>query len=181
MKRNTLLMAFFALGLGACAAAGDRRSVNAGGAAADGARLGIEAIHHVGIVVTNRSKAEAFYVGVLGLRRHPERASWFAIDDACALHLIPLGDATAREPAHHAYRHVALQVADLRAVLRHLLAHGQRVFQADFDGNERVLRSSEDALDFGTGTLFVRDPDGNLVEFLQLGHGIFRARAASSS
>jgi len=31
----------------------------------------------------------------------------------------------------------------------------------------------DDPLDFGTGTLFVRDPDGNLLEFLQMGRGFF--------
>jgi hypothetical protein len=35
------------------------------------------------------------------------------------------------------------------------------------------VNSPDDPLDFGVGTLFVRDPDGNLVEFLQLGHGLF--------
>jgi catechol 2,3-dioxygenase-like lactoylglutathione lyase family enzyme len=36
-----------------------------------------------------------------------------------------------------------------------------------------VRRVPDDPLDFGTGTLFVRDPDGNLVEFLQMRRGIF--------
>ena len=36
------------------------------------------------------------------------------------------------------------------------------------------VTSSNDPLDFGIGTLFVDDPDGNAVEFLQPGRGIDR-------
>lgn len=71
------------------------------------------------------------------------------------------------------FQHVALQVPDLRAVLAVLIDEGVRVFQVDFQGNEKILDSSFDPIDFGVGSLFVHDPDGNLVEFMQLGHGIF--------
>jgi catechol 2,3-dioxygenase-like lactoylglutathione lyase family enzyme len=54
-----------------------------------------------------------------------------------------------------------------------LLRHGLTPFQADFQGNTRVVSAPDDPLDFGTGSLFVRDPDGNLVEFLQMGRGCF--------
>ena len=52
---------------------------------------------------------------------------------------------------------------------------GLRVTQGGFDGSERELTTAEDPMDFGVGTLFVRDPDGSLVEFLQQGHGLFTA------
>jgi catechol 2,3-dioxygenase-like lactoylglutathione lyase family enzyme len=133
----------------------------------------IEAINHVGLVVKDLQVAERFYPGVLGLRRHHVRPNWFVLNATSTLHLIPLADAAAKEPAHHAYRHVALQVPDLRAVLHVLLDGGVRVFQADFKGGERDVKSNDDPIDFGVGTLLVHDPDGNLIEFLQLGHGIF--------
>jgi len=44
----------------------------------------------------------------------------------------------------------------------------------DFEGKTKPIDSPEAPLDFGIGTLFVYDPDGNLVEFIQLGSGIFR-------
>jgi hypothetical protein len=46
-------------------------------------------------------------------------------------------------------------------------------FQMDFEGNTKPLNSPDDDLSFGIGTIFVEDPSENLVEFLQLGHGIF--------
>jgi catechol 2,3-dioxygenase-like lactoylglutathione lyase family enzyme len=133
----------------------------------------VEAINHVGFVVKDLPAADRFYAEVLGLPRHHVRPSWFVLNATSTLHLIPLGDPAANEPPHHAYRHVALQVSDLRAVLRVLLAGGVRVSQIDFAGGEREVTSVDDPLDFGVGSLFVRDPDGNLIEFLQLGHGIF--------
>jgi len=133
----------------------------------------VEAINHVGLVVKDLRATEWFYADVLGLRRHHVRPSWLVLNAASTLHLIPLAAAAANDPAHHAYRHVALQVPDLRAVLRLLLPGGVRVFQADFHGAEREVTTHDAPLDFGVGSLFVCDPDGNLIEFLQLGHGIF--------
>jgi catechol 2,3-dioxygenase-like lactoylglutathione lyase family enzyme len=134
----------------------------------------VEAIHHVGLVVKDREAAERFYVGVLGLTRVPERPSWLRLNATNAIHIIPFGTGEAEHP-HHGYRHVALQVADLRPVLHRLLDHGLRVFQAGFDGGEKAITCRDDPLDFGIGSIFVRDPDGNLIEFLRLGHGIFAA------
>jgi catechol 2,3-dioxygenase-like lactoylglutathione lyase family enzyme len=133
----------------------------------------VEAINHVGLVVKDLPTAERFYAGVLGLKRHHVRPNWFVLNAPSTLHLIPLADGAAVDPPHHAYRHVALQVADLRAVLQVLLAGGLRVFQADFTAGERDVTSVDAPLDFGVGTLFVRDPDANLIEFLQIGHGLF--------
>lgn len=132
----------------------------------------IEAIHHVGLVVRDREAAERFYIGILGLERVPGRPSWLRLHGNGAIHLIPLGTGEA-EPRHHWYRHVALQVADLRQVLGRLLDHGVAVTQADFRGGERAITAFDDPLDYGTGSLFASDPDGNTIEFLQLGRGIF--------
>jgi len=135
-------------------------------------RIEVEAIHHVCLVVRDRAAAERFYLEVLGLERHHTVPFWLVLNERATLHLFPLADAERGGP-RLAWQHFALQVKDLRAVLRLLLAHGFRPFQADFQSNRRVRTSPDDPLDFGTGTLFVHDPDGNLVEFLQLGHGLF--------
>ena len=49
------------------------------------------------------------------------------------------------------------------------------------DGVEEEVMSREDPLEFGIGSIFVRDPDGNLIEFLQLGHGIFADRTGDDT
>jgi catechol 2,3-dioxygenase-like lactoylglutathione lyase family enzyme len=142
--------------------------------------LAIEAIHHVGLIVKDLKRAEEFYVGFLGLKRHRQRSNWLMLNATSTLHLIPLADPAASEPKHHAYRYVALQLADVRAVLHILPASRPRMFQADLVGDERDVVSTGDKLDFGDGSLFVRDPDGNLIEFLQMGHGIFPAQRTDS-
>jgi len=35
------------------------------------------------------------------------------------------------------------------------------------------VKDPGDPLGFGTGTLFVRNPDGNLIEFIEEGKGLF--------
>lgn len=142
-------------------------------------KIAIEAIHHVGIVVSDLPAADKFYGEVLGFPRHHVRPSWFVLNATSTLHLIPLGDAGAVEPPHHAYRHVALQVPDLRKTLHVLLESGLEVKQVSFGGEEREITSTDDPLDHGVGTLFIRDPDGNVIEFLQLGHGLFTAEMQS--
>ena len=56
---------------------------------------------------------------------------------------------------------------------RHLLACGLRPYQVTVDQAQRHdVVSPDDPLAFGIGTLFVDDPDGNTVEFLQRDRGI---------
>lgn len=136
--------------------------------------LEIEAINHVGLVVRDREAAEQFYVGALGFRRDEKRPWWLWINSRSTIHLIhqPALPEDGGSP-RLAMQHVALQVPELREVLRVLVAARVRVFQVDFQGNEKVLESADESIDFGVGSLFVRDPEGNLVEFMQLGHGVF--------
>ncbi|WP_178130490.1 VOC family protein [Reyranella sp. CPCC 100927] len=131
----------------------------------------VETIHHVGIGVTDLVRARAFYIDTLGFRPHHQVPTWLILNNASALHLVPL--AAGGPPRHHPVQHVALQVPDLRSTLASLLDCGCTPFQIDFAGNTHAVTQPLDPLDFGIGTLFVRDPDGNLVEFLQLGHGLF--------
>jgi len=131
----------------------------------------VETIHHVGIGVTDLARARAFYIDTLGFRPHHQIPTWLVLNETSALHLVPL--AIAGPERLHQVQHVALQVPDLRAALALLLDRGCTPFQIDFAGNIHAVTLTIDPLDFGIGTLFVRDPDGNLVEFLQLGHGLF--------
>jgi hypothetical protein len=54
-----------------------------------------------------------------------------------------------------------------------LLTHGLRPYQLTVDqARRRDITSADEPLDFGIGTIFVEDPDGNTVEFLQPDRGI---------
>jgi catechol 2,3-dioxygenase-like lactoylglutathione lyase family enzyme len=107
------------------------------------------------------------------LPRHHQVDSWFVVNERSTVHLIEIPEAEAGESLYHEVQHVALQVPDLRKVLRILLEDGWKPFQMDFEGEERRVERAEDPLDFGIGTLFVYDLDGNLLEFLEEGRGLF--------
>lgn len=131
----------------------------------------IRGLHHVAVAVRDRARAEAFYVGVLGLAPCPAKPNWLSAGGGgFEVHLMPLnGPDLPRDPA----RHFALEVGSLAAVAAHLLAHGLAPYQVTVDQRERrAITNADDPLDFGIGTLFVEDPDGNSVEFLQADRGI---------
>ena len=134
-------------------------------------------IHHVGLIVTDRPRSEAFYMGILGFERHHKISSWLKINETNTIHLINIAEAGSDNSIYHRIQHVALQVDSLTKVVEVLMSNGQKPFQMDFEGKVRDIPSASDTLEYGIGTVFVRDPDGNLIEFLQIGKGIFAAEA----
>jgi len=136
-------------------------------------RFKVEAVNHVCLVVKDRDAAEQFYNGLLGLERHHKISTWFVLNEQSTLHLVHIPEAEVDNSLYHEVQHFALQVPDLQEILALLLNNTQKPFQMDFEGKTKDVTSLDDPLDFGIGTLFVYDPDGNLVEFVQIGRGIF--------
>jgi catechol 2,3-dioxygenase-like lactoylglutathione lyase family enzyme len=131
-------------------------------------------VHHVCLVVQDREAADAFYIGVLGFQPHHKVKSWLVLNGTSTLHLIAIpGTALRNASPHRPIEHFALQVPKLDDVLTILLQAGQKPFQMDGKMKEHFLVDPGDPLTFGTGTLFVRDPDGNLIEFIEEGKGLF--------
>ena len=131
--------------------------------------IAMEPIQHFGLVVTDLKRAEEFYTSVLGLPRHPRRRDCLILNETRVLRLIPSSDPAALEPKHRSYRHIPLQASDSRAVLHALPRSRPSAVNAAVPGVEKPLASDLDPVDFGDGSLLIRDPDGNLVEFLELG------------
>jgi catechol 2,3-dioxygenase-like lactoylglutathione lyase family enzyme len=130
-------------------------------------------INHVGVRVTDMARAERFYIGILGLQPDPERKNWLGFDQGCPVHLMHATVNLPAEPVEPS-RHFALEVERLETVVDLLLHHRLQPFQADVNQQQRhYITSSSDPLDFGIGTVFIEDPDGNVVEFIQQGRGIF--------
>jgi catechol 2,3-dioxygenase-like lactoylglutathione lyase family enzyme len=138
----------------------------------------IKGLHHVAIAVRDMARAEAFYVGVLGLLPCPAKPNWLSAGHGYDVHLMPLRSA---ELPRDAARHFTLEVESLEALTGLLLAHGLHPYQLTVDqARRRDVASPDDPLDFGIGTIFVEDPDGNTVEFLQADRGISAAILGSS-
>ena len=132
-------------------------------------------LHHVAVIASDVDASRSWYADNLGLTVHATKTNWLLCGPRGAVHLLPepewpLGTSESRTGAH-----LAIHVATLEAVRDRLLEAGLSPYQLDFEFNVRPITSSSDNLDWGVGTLFVDDPDGNMIEFVQAGRGIFAA------
>lgn len=114
----------------------------------------VKSVRHTGLRVSDVAKARDFYGRLLGLPEIPRPdvpgvpGAWLECD-GLQIHLIGEIEQGARVPAIAAGPHVALQVADIGAA-RAALGEAGVAF--------------EEFAAMGNTVLFVRDPDGNVVE-----------------
>jgi catechol 2,3-dioxygenase-like lactoylglutathione lyase family enzyme len=112
----------------------------------------IQRIDHVAINVTDMPRARAFYGGVLKLKEVPRPKSfdfagaWYRIGTV-DLHLISRGD---NDPQSR--RHFAFWVSDVHAAAKSIQSAGHQVTWDTYKIE-------------GLDRFFVRDPDGNRLEF----------------
>src|SRR5690242_18140177 len=110
-------------------------------------------IDHVAIDITDVDRAKAFYGGVLGLREVPRPESfdfggaWYQIGPE-VLHLVSRSTKFPEAP-----HHFCLWVEDVHAAAKWIEAAGYAV---TWDRRYKIT---------GIDRFFVRDPDGNRVEF----------------
>ena len=119
-------------------------------------------VSHVSITVTDVEKAREFYSGVLGFKEDPRPAFdfpgiWYSLNEGLQLHII-LNDqlvrpAVEREKIEARYPHFALWTDDCDATAERIQALGL-VCRDVFSGPT------------GLRQVFVKDPDGNMVEFI---------------
>lgn len=118
----------------------------------------ISGIHHVSFLISDLSRARAFYEDVLELRVNLSRPSmsfdgvWYDVTQGQQIHLmvLPGAEAGLLRPVHGGRdRHVALSVSDM----------AQLIARLDKAGISYTLSQS------GRGALFCRDPDQNALEF----------------
>ena len=133
-----------------------------------------QGINHVSLLVTSNERAKHFFLDVLGLQQHERIPVWF-IAGPCTVHVveIPDGPSQAAPAPYDVVRHVALQVDNLNELLARLLSASLEPYQVDIQMHKKLLTDPNDDLSYGTGTVFVSDPDGNLFEFVQVGRGLF--------
>jgi catechol 2,3-dioxygenase-like lactoylglutathione lyase family enzyme len=134
----------------------------------------LKQVNHVGIRTKDREKLERFYVEVLGLVPHPEKRNWLKVGDSNTLiHLMPVnGSAEGNDMSDYA-RHVCLEAESLEEVVTTMLARGIKPFQCEIDATKRRELADASDLTFGIGTVFITDPEGNVIEFMQADRGVF--------
>ncbi|WP_170975492.1 VOC family protein [Martelella alba] len=130
----------------------------------------LQGLHHTTLAVEDMATMLAFYTDTLGLKCHPVKNNWLGTGRGYALHLMPV--AGGRAPADPA-RHIAFQVESLNGCARHLLAKGLHPYQMSLSMEKFPVRDADHPLDQGIGTLFLDDPEGNTLEFVERHRGIF--------
>ncbi|NOZ51554.1 MAG: glyoxalase [Gammaproteobacteria bacterium] len=122
--------------------------------------MNIGSIPHVGVIVDDTEQSLLFYRDILGLRVDVSRpdlgypGAWLNVGKQ-QIHLmeIPNPDPVAGRPHHGGRdRHIALTITDINALVDCLGTH-----------NINYTRSVS-----GRNAVFLRDPDGNALEFIQL-------------
>jgi catechol 2,3-dioxygenase-like lactoylglutathione lyase family enzyme len=121
--------------------------------------IGIETMHHVGLCVTDITRAKAFYGGVLGLRELPRPpfdfgGAWYQVGQ-CQLHLIvhpPTRTMRGTREIDARDGHLAIRVHSYEATLHHLRSHGIECLERPDNPTPWAQ-------------IYVTDPDGNVVEF----------------
>jgi catechol 2,3-dioxygenase-like lactoylglutathione lyase family enzyme len=148
------------------------RDASARGGAVAAARL-------AGLVVKDLRAAHGFYARTLGLRCRRIRSSWFLLDVRCRLHPARTTNGAATAATATALRGerrcVTLQLPDLQAALRALLARHVRVHRFDGDGSEREVVALDPSGAARVDAVFVDDPDGNELQLLQAGSSAWTA------
>jgi catechol 2,3-dioxygenase-like lactoylglutathione lyase family enzyme len=130
----------------------------------------------VAVVVADLTRATRFYTDAIGLVRHGTKPNWLLCPGGGAVHLIEWSGHEP-DPDRHPQAHLALAVACLEAARDRLFAAGLVPWQNGLDWSHRDVADGSASLDWGIGTLFVRDPDGNAIELVEPGRGIFAAHA----
>lgn len=143
-----------------------------GKAAGESATAGPLQLHHVCVVVRDVDAARAWYAENLGLTVHPTKPNWLLCGPRGAVHLLPCPP-WGSYPEPRSGAHLAIHVERLEPWRDRLLEAGLKPYQQAFDWGVREIVSSSDTLDWGIGTLFVDDPDGNTIELVQAERGIF--------
>ena len=117
-------------------------------------------VSHISLTVTNLERARAFYGSVLGLQEIPRPnfgfpGAWFTLGRDLSLHLTVKDEMPLRPAQQFDTRdpHFALAVADADDTYARLQASGMPFY--DFAETPTGLRQ-----------LFVRDPDGNMIELI---------------
>jgi catechol 2,3-dioxygenase-like lactoylglutathione lyase family enzyme len=115
----------------------------------------VRGFHHFSLLSRNLERSAAFYEGILGLQRkfRPDLGTpgiWYEIAGQ-EFHIILSDDLPTRHEGHP-----ALEVSDIAAAVVAVREAGAEVQQDVF------LRTHDNS-----HSAFVRDPDGNLLEFTQ--------------
>jgi len=124
--------------------------------------VGEAVFRHVSIAVSDLERARDFYGRLLGLREIPRPdlgvpGIWYGLDGELQLHVLVNPELQRSQAERHDFAltdpHFALACGDVTATAASLKAKGLETFENRPPGG-------------GFAQVFVKDPDGNMVEFI---------------
>lgn len=117
-------------------------------------------LNHVTILVNDKKKAEKFYTEILGLKKFERDGKlWIRIGDQF-IHIT----ANSGEPAPGTFYHFGIEIKGLKEFIDRLMGNKIKVLDINLKPIKRVDVSRN---------YFIRDPDGNLLEFIESGNKFF--------
>lgn len=137
----------------------------------------ISDLGHAAFAVHDMAASLAFY-GTLGLREafrlhHPDGSLMLVYVHVAGdrfIELFPGGPepaASQAEASAQSFRHICLLTDDLPGTVEHLRRHGIAIEREPIEGLDGNLQA------------WIRDPDGNAIELMQLGAGSPQRRAGT--
>lgn len=123
-------------------------------------------INHVTLLVKNKDASEKFYTEILGLQKHSVGNSlWIRVGDQ----FIHLTD-TSGKGEKNSFSHFAIETENVVDYVKNLSKKGVEVFDIGKDMEEVPAN-----FDFNNPSrqFFIRDVDGNLIEFVDSGSKFF--------
>lgn len=115
----------------------------------------IKGFHHAGFLVTDIKRAAAFYEDILGLVSLPRPdfgfpGRWYDLGSGQQLHLMETDLVQSHTGRSNFDRHIALSVPDIAGTAEKL--------------EELGIEFARGSGRSGNPQLFIRDPDGNMIE-----------------
>tara|TARA_Y100000310_G_C20602498_1_gene773791 strand:+ start:385 stop:717 length:333 start_codon:yes stop_codon:yes gene_type:complete len=108
-------------------------------------------INHVTILVKDKKKSEKFFTEVLGFKkRKTDKYLWIKVGKQY-IHITE----NSGKPIPNTFYHFAIEINDLHDYLKKIKEEGVKVLKDKFQ-------------------YFIRDPDGNLIEFVDKGNKFFK-------
>lgn len=123
-------------------------------------------INHVTILVKNKTESKIFYTEILGLKKFERNGRlWIKVGDQ----FIHITDNSGK-PVRGTFYHFAIEVKGLKNFVNKIRVKGVKIFDVDIKplpANE-VLKSQSN--------YFIKDPDGNLIEFIEENNHFFNGK-----
>lgn len=125
----------------------------------------IRALSHVALRVTDLDRSLAFYTDVIGLKEafrltREDGRPWLVYVEVAPMQFIELfpgAEGPREELKNSGLVHICLEVEDIQAAARELQSRGAEIVRGPSLGGD------------GSWQFWVRDPDGNQIEFHQFG------------